>query len=200
LEYPRPQVAVSPAWEVQPALQPKTESRVFAPALKKQEVEEIVTAKVIRKETGLIEVEEITKERRLYLVDESVLTQRIHEIRQAVNKAKIEANRLGLGENIDGSLVVRFMPAEHAGNRSSIVQPNGPDGSYEEIIEAMRIGRFYSEDQVEDVVLENIPVKIGKDGKPVRSEAVWKVLKHWTIKSTTAHEVVTERSVSSMVE
>lgn len=202
LEYPRPQVAVSPAWEVQSALQQKTESRVSIqtttatptlPALKKQEVEEIVTEKVIKKETGLIEEEEITKEKRLYLVDENALTQRIHEIRQAVNKARIEAKRLGLGESIDGSLIAKFMPAEHAGNRSRIVQPNGPDGSYEETKEAVRIGQFYSEDQVEDVVLENRPVKIGKDGKSVKNEDVWKVLKYRVFKRIPAHEVVISR-------
>lgn len=202
LKYPRPHVAVSPTWEVQPVLQQKTESRVSIqtttatptlPALKKQEVEEIVTEKVIKQETGLIEEEEITKEKRLYLVDENALTQRIHEIRQAINKARIEAKRLGLGESIDGSLIAKFMPAEHAGNRSRIVQPNGPDGSYEETKEAVRKGQFYSEDQVEDVVLENRPVKIGKDGKPVKNEDVWKVLKYRVFKRIPAHEVVISR-------
>lgn len=193
VEYPQPQAVALPESRISVEVAPAV---LTQPAVQEQEtVEEIVTEKVIKKETGLIGEEEITKEKRLYLVDENALIQRIYEIRQAVNKAGIEAKRLGLGESIDGSLIAKFMPVEHAGNRSSIVQPNGPDGSYEETKEAVRIGQFYSEDQVEDVVLENIPVKEGKDGKPVKDEAVWKVLKHWTIKPVQTYQEVIRRII-----
>ncbi len=169
------------------------------PTLEELEREEVVTEKLMKKKTDMMK-EEITKEKKRYLVDEPSLAWRIYEIRQAVKKAKIEAKELGLGEKIIGALVVKYMLPEHVGIRSGIVQPNGPDGSYEETIEAVKARQFDSEDQVEDVVLENTPVKEGEDGRPVKDEAVRKVLKYWVVKHAPAHEMVTSRGVKKTVQ
>lgn len=199
LEYPKPRVAVSPIPE--PAAQVENtdaevaQSALPQPVLEDQEVEEEIVKEVKDKKAEIIE-EEVVTQKKFYVVDERAQVQRIFEIRQAVKKAEAEAERLGLGKKIIGKLVAKQIPAEHAGNRSQIVQPQGPDGSYEKIREAIELGQFGSEEEVQAVVSNNRPVKIGENGEPVSAEEVRKVDKGRFVKRTNqAIEIVLERRV-----
>lgn len=144
----------------------------------KTNLEEIIEEQVIQ-DAQLLEDMEIDK--KLYLEDEEVSAQRKDEIRQAIFKAKLEALTLGL-KKITGKLIAMFLPAEHAGNRSQIVKKRGPDGSYEETLEAIASsGEFDSAleaaKRAEKIVEEKKPVKKGKEGKKVASFDVARVFK-----------------------
>lgn len=137
------------------------------------------------------EEEQIEKD--FYLEDEQVSKQRIVEIRQALVKAKSEANKLGI--ELNGKLVAKFLPAEHPGNRSQIVKKQGPDGSFQETVDAIaQVGKL--QDQPEKVfnqiVEENKPVKFGGVGRRVGIRDIVKVLKYKVTKIV-ASEVVVKR-------
>lgn len=166
-----PRIEPAPALQASPVLEPVAKSRVshqVAPAispqplLQEQEVEEEVLEKIeqAEPEDSLEEEEEI--EKRLFLEDEKASAVRRFEIKQAIKLAKLST--------IVGSVVARFLPGEHAGNRSQALHEKGPDGSYEETVEAIASsGEFSSPEQAEkrfdEIVAENKPVKNSKEGR-----------------------------------
>lgn len=225
IEAPKPKIktVVRPSWEpiikpqekpkeqaiVQAVSRPKTEAqtgsqttqRVFTkPTSREQEeeVEQVVQEKVKQEaEDQLGEEQEIQKDQ--YLLDEQALAERKSEIRQAVIKARTEANRLGL-KKIAGWLVARFLPAEHEGVRSEIVKRTGPDGSYQETMEAVAsAGDFESEDGAvkifNEVAEEKRPVKIGKEGKRVGLQDVARVFRYRFVKAVQPIELIVNRIV-----
>lgn len=157
------------------------------PVLQEQEVEEVVTAEAVKRDQKEALEEEELAERKIYLEDGEVSVQRKQEIREAINKARVEADRLGLIK-ITGWLVARFLPPEHEGNRSQVVKKTGPDGSYQETVESIAgIGELESEDKAvtrfNEIVSEKKPVKHGKDGTPVAESDVARVFKYRLVKS-----------------
>jgi len=168
-------------------------------AFKEQKIEEVVTADTVEQDQKEAEEEEEITERKIYLEDGEVSAQRKQEIREAVIKAKIEADRLGL-KKITGALVARFLPAEHGGIRSQVVKKTGPDGSYQETVEAIAgTGELESEEKAverfDGIVAEKKPVKYGKNGIPVGSEDVARVFKYKLVKPAQAHIEVIRRVV-----
>lgn len=208
VEFPKPQVIMSPALEPQAKI--KAENKVSAapaqstavlpqPAPAEQEVEEIVEEKVKKQkpEERLEEAEEI--ESQMYLEDENASAQRRIEIREAIVKARPEADRLGL-KRIAGWLVAKFLPGEHEGNRSQVVRKTGPDGSYQETVEEIAgTGELESEEQAvsrfDKVVADKKPVKYGKNGNPVGNIDIARVFKYWLIKPKQASEEAVKRVV-----
>lgn len=171
------------------------------PLLQEQEVEEIVTEKITKEDTGMVEEEEMVEER-MYLEDKEASAQRRYEVKEAVGKAKAEADRLGL-KKIAGWLVAKFLPAEHAGNRSQAVKEKGPDGSYQETVEAIAgAGQLESEEEAiekfDKVVVAKKPVKYGENGTPVASEDVARVFKYHVVRPAVGHEIVIKRSETSL--
>ncbi len=201
---PAPESAAIPAWMPAIGTQAKTEVRNStqpAQAVAAQ-VEEIVEEKVQQEPEEVLEEEEIT-ERKLYLEDHEASAVRKHEIRQAIIKARAEANRLGL-DKIAGWLVAKFLPAEYDGNRSQIVKKSGPDGSYQETVEAITgAGEFESGEtavkKFDWIVAEKKPVKFGKNGNPVGNADVARVFKYRLIKPIQAHEEVVKRVTKKKV-
>lgn len=204
VEFPKPQ----------PQIQTRTENRVSAaptqasavlpqPAPAEQEVEEIVEEKKERQKPKerLEEAEEI--ESQMYLEDENASAQRRIEVRTAVVKASLEADRLGW-KNIAGWLVAKFLPGEHEGNRSQVVKKTGPDGSYQETIEAITgAGEFESGEKAverfDGIVAEKKPVKYGKNGNPVGNIDIARVFKYRLIKPIQAYEEVVKRVIKKKV-
>lgn len=187
-------VEPAPALQVSPSPLPQ-------PLLQEQEVEEIVTEKITKENTGLVEEEGMVEER-MYLEDEEASAQRRHEVKEAVGKTRAEADRLGL-KKIAGWLVAKFLPSEHPGNRSQVVKEKGPDGSYQETVEAIASsGEFSSEEQAEkrlaEIVAEKKPVKNGKRGNPAKNEDVARVFKYHVVRPAVTHEIVVKRSETSL--
>lgn len=124
------------------------------------------------------EVEEfITK----YLVDEEVSEERRTEIRQAIKLAIAEIQAEGIKEKeIEGWRIIKYLK-DHAGVRSEIVKNEGPDGSFEETLQAISSQRFTSEKEAvkraDEIIAQKEPVKRGKFGREVTFEAVARVLK-----------------------
>ncbi len=205
LEYPSPGVFFYPVPE--PAT--KTESTtqqaqtlIIPEAIKAEEqvVEELVEEKV-RKDTKDSPEEEETRQSVRYLEDGQASGQRRHEIREAILKAAVEADRLGLTK-IAGWLVAKFMPAEHVGNRSQVMKNSGPDGSYQETVEAIAaVGELESNEKAAEklnkIVVEKKPVKYGKDGTPVAQADVARVYKYKSVikPSSEAYETVYKRVI-----
>lgn len=173
------------------------------PSEQEQEVEEVVKEKAKVEDLKTSLEEEVLEDERLYLEDEQASAQRKYEIKEAVNKAKVAADRLGL-RKITGWLVAKFLPAEHEGNRSQVVKKKGPDGSYQETVEAISLtGEFASEQQAQQkfiqIIEEKSPIRKGKHGRPVSNEAVARVFKYHFVKPV-AHEVVQKRIVKKVVQ
>lgn len=209
---------ISPALDIQAGSQLKTESRVSAapaqspailpqPAPVEQEAEEkvkkIVKKKVKKQEPEERLEEDMETESRMYLEDEESSAQRRIEIWKAIVKARSEADRLGL-KKIAGWLVAKFLPKEHAGNRSQVVKKTGPDGSYQETVEAITgAGEFESGEKAierfEGIVAEKKPVKYGKAGIPVATKDVARVFKYRLIKPVQPHEEVVKRVIQKKV-
>ncbi|MBI2338049.1 hypothetical protein HYU95_02595 [Candidatus Daviesbacteria bacterium] len=194
---------------LQPLLQskaaPKTESfnqtehaQLTQPKLEEQEIEEVITEIEVKQGQKETMVEEEEAERKIYLEDEEVSAQRRQEIREAIIKARTEADRLGL-KKITGWLVAKFLPAEHEGNRSQVVKKAGPDGSYQETVEAIAgIGELESAESAvrrfDGFVAEKKPVKRGKEGTPVEDKDVARVFKYRLVKPVgQAHQEVIKR-------
>lgn len=214
VEFPRPQTVTFPI------LEPKTETAGKAmtktstenrtstavvpvilpqPAPAEQEVEEIVEEKKEKQELKERLEEDIETEKQIYLEDENASTQRRVEVREAVLKARIEADRLGL-KNIAGWLVAKFLPGEHEGNRSQVVRKTGPDGSYQETVEAIAgAGELESREKAVEkfdaIVAEKKPVKVGKNGTPVGNIDIARIFKYRLIKPVQAHAEVIKRVV-----
>ncbi len=189
-----------PAVEVQVASRPvQSASPAVSPALEVQEVEELVEEKKEVKDSKESTEEEEIMERFLYIEDKEVSMERKHEIRQAIIKARFEADRLGL-KKIAGWLVAKFLPAEHAGVRSQVVKKTGPDGSYEDTVkEIAQTGELESEEDAirrfDLVVAEKKPVKNGKEGKPVEMEDIARVFKYRIFKPAPVIEIVRSRVI-----
>lgn len=195
---------VRPALEIQPKSHPVIETRAvnqptqaIRPALEEQEVKELVEEKQEVKDSKESMEEEEVMESFLYIEDKEVSMERRHEIRQAIIKARVETERLGL-KKIAGALVAKFLPVEHEGVRSQVVKEKGPDGSYEETIEAIAgTGELESEEEAvrrfDLVVAEKKPVKNGKEGIPVEIRDIARVFKYRFLKPVQAHVEVINR-------
>lgn len=167
------------------------------PLPQEQGIEETVEEKVRVEDKKGSQEEEDMVEKRLYLEDEQALGQRRYEVREAINKAKAEADKLGL-KKIAGFLVAKFLPAEHPGNRSQVLKNKGPDGSYLETVEAIASsGEFdcevVAQERFNEIVAEKKPVKDGKQGNPVKNEDVSRVFKYRTVKPPAAYEITVNR-------
>lgn len=97
------------------------------------------------------------------------------------------------------------MPPEHIGNRSAVVKKTGPDGSYQETVEAIaNTGELESAgaavERFDKVVAWKKPVKLGKEGRPVGREAVRRVFKFHFVKPTQPHLEVVKRVVKKKME
>lgn len=193
-------VDVRPAIQTEntPLTQGVTRLEIAPQPQQTEEQKEAVEEKLIKENFQEKLEEEEIKEKRWPVEDEEVAAQRRQEIRQAVIKAKTEADRLGL-KKIAGWLVAKFLPAEHAGNRSQVVKEKGPDGSYRETVEAIAgAGQLESEQQAQErfneIVAAKKPVKYGKNGTPVGSEDVARVFKYHVVKpAASTYEIVTKR-------
>lgn len=186
------------------ASQPQIESGVSfqtvqvssASNLQEQEAAEVIEEKVAVEDPNMSLEEEVLEDERFYLEDEQASDQRKYEIREAIKKAKGEADWLGL-KKITGWLVAKFLPAEHEGNRSQVVKKKGPDGSYQETVEAIySIGELESEPQAEvrfnEIVDEKSPVKKGKHGRRVGNEEITRVFKYHTEPTIEDHPELAE--------
>ncbi|MBI2018082.1 hypothetical protein HYS96_00065 [Candidatus Daviesbacteria bacterium] len=211
-----PRIEPVSALQVSPALEPvtktstKTENRIsVVPAISPQPVlqegvEEVLVQEKMEESVNEQEEEEEIVEKRLYLEDERASSQRRYEIKEAIKKAVIEASRLGW-KKITGALVAKFMPPEHADNRSAALKDKGPDGSLEETQAALASkGQIDSEEKAQKIgdaaVAENKPIKYGKDGTPVKDEDVARVFKYHVVKPVVAHEIATTRIVKKKVQ
>lgn len=195
LEFPKPKVVVSPAAE--PFT--KTENATTPQTQLIEEKEELIEESVIKESPKESLEEEEIVEKRLHLEDEEASVQRKYEIREAIVKAKVEADRLGL-KKITGWLVAKFLPPEYEGNRSQIIKKKGPDGSYQETVEEIAgVGELESEEQAvnrfDKVVAEKKPIKWGKEGTPVENKDVARVFKYRLVKPAQAHAEVVKRVI-----
>lgn len=192
LEYPQPQVVASPSVEpfVQPGLQLKdqvfNEARpiiLTQPALEEQEIqEEVISERIAEKQIDIVN-EKVEDQMKKFVVDKPTLAQRLQEVRQAIQKAKPEAERLGYGRKIIGWIIEQFLPPAHPGNMSRVVRPEGPDGTIPIIKEAIKAkAEFDSEEDVQSEVLNNRPVSTEEDGEPVSDEEVRKVFQDRIVK------------------
>lgn len=129
--------------------------------------------------------------------DEKASAVRRFEIKQAIKLANLST--------IVGSVVARFLPGEHAGNRSQALHEKGLDGSYEETVEAIASsGEFSSAEQAEkrfdEIVAEKKPVKNSKEGNPVANSVVARVFKYRAVKPPAAVEITRKRFVKKQVQ
>lgn len=208
-----PQV-VLPAWEpvvkpaVQPAVQPvvqpamehKTKNEItpavsVQPAIEESETKEgTVTERLVTKQIDVIE-EDIVKKKKKFVVDKPALAHRLEEAWQAIQKAKLEAEKLGYGQQIIGWILEKFLPLAHKGDMSQVVQPEGPDGTVAIIKENIKAkDKFESEKEVQAIILNNKPVSEEDDGEEVSYEEVRKVFKDRIVKPVNlAVELTKER-------
>lgn len=156
----------------------------FQEQKQKEETDELVEELVVEDQQEVLEEDQeedqvIEQFIIKYLVDEEVSEERRLEIRQAIKLAIAEAEKKGLKE-IEGSDIVKNL-LEHPGVRSQIVKNEGPDGSFEETLQAISSQRFTSEKEAvkraDEIIAQKEPVKRGKFGREVTFEAVARVLK-----------------------
>lgn len=181
-----PWVEPAPALQVSPSPLPQ-------PLLKEQEVEEIVTEKITKEETGMVEEEEIEKIRRKYVVDERALSQVVVEFKAAVRKARELAGKLGI--KITGKLISKFLPGQHPGNESEAVKGKSPDGSIPDRQQSVEeLGELSLDTQAEDKVVkvayEKPPIKIRSEGEQVRDVDIQRVYQYHLTKPKPVTEVV----------
>ncbi len=197
------QSQTSPSTSESPSIssdQEELEEKLEEVELKEKLTEE---AEILEDPKESLEDEE-TKEKRVYLEDEPVSSQRKYEFRHALTKAKEFVIRLGL-KKIPAWLVAKFIPAEHEGNRSQIVKKTGPDGSYQETVEAIAdSGDFETENialqKFSKIVAEKKPVKIGNNGDPINPEHIRRVFKYHLLKQDQPEiEVVRRESKKVLV-
>lgn len=194
--------------ETEPQIAQTTSSETIqvniSPQALEQELEEKVAEKVSVEDPKERTEEELIEGERLYLEDEQAAAQRKYEVKEAIKKAKTEADRLGL-KKIAGWLVARFLPKEHEGNRSQVVKQKGPDGSYQETVETIySAGEFVTEQQAldnfEKIIDAKAPVKKGKNGRPVDNEALARVYKYHLVKPASAREIFQTRIIKKTVQ
>ncbi len=208
VEYPAPRIAVSPVSQpatkaentpvVQISNQTQTENVVSAEAVpavsaqsavEEQEAEEVVTEEVANQDQKEVWEEETEKLELKDVIDEEVLSNRIVEFEGAIELAgieiKAEASEKGQQEEereIEGEKIVSFVSSETADKRSGLVKRRGPDGSRVETIQAIRANKFRSVREAKEktaaTISEKVPVKKGREGREVGSEAVARVLKY----------------------
>ncbi len=159
-----------------------------------EEVQERVTIKPLQHME-----KEVERVKRKYLKDKPVLDQRIYEIKQAFRMAEIAAKISGFGERIAGFLVAKFMREPHPGNISHIVQPDGPDGSLEEIEKEINSGEFSSEKEVVEVVLNHNPVMEGEEGELVTDQEISEVTRY-IMKPKAVEEIIKRRIVKKKAQ
>lgn len=149
--------------------------------------------------------EYIDTDRKIIVEDGEVVAQRKIDIKVvAVSKAQELATKLGL-KKIPGRFIALFAPKEYIGVRSQVIKEKGPDGSYEETIEALAgAGEFESvtaaRNKVEQVIAEKKPGRYGKDGTPLAFEHVARILKHRIFKSVQPQFEVVKRVTKKKVE
>ena len=189
--------ATKTVYQAAPAIFPQ-------PVLQEEQVEEVVMEKKVEEPEDELEEEEEETEKRLFLEDEKASAVRKFEIKQAVKLAFASVKNAKLS-TIAGSLVAAFLPGEHAGNRSQALAEKGPDGSYEETVEAIASsGEFSSPEQAEkrfeEIVAEKKPIKSSIEGSPVAEEDVARVFKFRAVKPPAAVEIFTKRVVKKKVQ
>lgn len=193
LEYPAPQVVVSPGLKeeteterlvnAQSGSQAKVGSAVSAesvqtlkpePVLEEQEqvVEQVVAESDQQK--AVYKNREETEESRLKdVVDEEILIARVEEFAEAIEEVDIEvkAQALENGQQdedveIDGSEVVARLGSETPDKRSGLVKKQGPDGSRIEAIEEIGGKKFKSAKEAKEKALATVFEKVPvKKGK-----------------------------------
>lgn len=198
-----PEIKAENVLGVQAGSRAKVENRISAavalnvltqPKLQEHEVEEVVEEMVVSEKTDTIEEEEIEKIRKKHIVDGRALLRVVIEFKEAVNKAKELAVKLGI--KITGKLISKFLPGQHAGNESEAVKGKGPDGSIPERQQSVEeLGEFSSEVEAEERVVREAhakpPLKIREEGEQVADEHVQRVYKDHTTKPRAVIEFVT---------
>jgi len=172
---------------------------VYAPAIKEQLVQEAVRVEETKVEDRLDEASEIREEEEIeeltvkYVEDEEVSSQRRFEIREAIRKAKLEAEKEGLSA-IEGWRIKKYLQPEHAGIRSGIAEPGIPDGSLVETYQDISVENYDSEEQAnrlaDSVITEKKPVKKAKEGKKVKERDIARVRRDPFLKRHPTEEVV----------
>ncbi len=165
----------------------------------KEHVEQVEEQMEVKSSQEPDQEEEVIKDQRRYVEDGEAAAQRRFEIRQAIAKAKTVAAHLSL-KKIPGTLVALFLPAEHEGNRSQVVKQKGPDGSYQETVEAISLtGEFESEFQARErfdaIVAEKKPVRKAQVGKMVTLRELIRVFKYHLIKPVAVYQVWLKRII-----
>ncbi len=200
VEFPKPQIVISPALESVTGVQVKTNNltsvrpaAVLAvlpqPALEEEVEEEVITKKEVAEQTIAEEKEEIEKTELKDVVDESVLNTRIEEFSNAAEIVGAEM------EEIDGKRVVELVGTETAEKRSGLVKQRGPDGSREETIGAVASKKFKSVKEAKEkivvIITQKVRVKRARGGIAVGHEAVARVLKYFFVKARPAEQTIT---------
>lgn len=183
----KPIAAVSPALDLSTQAQTQAESKptnklkettLAQPVLEEQQEElEEIEQKLVKQIKQVKQAEDQTEEVEVrvkrHVVDKLVLKTVLHEVRQAIAKAKELAEEKGLGRKILGPLIAKLLPGEHEGNIGGAVKPYGSDGTVEirrETIAAVK--EFSSEKEVYKKVFEHRPVTIAEEGEASVSHEV----------------------------
>lgn len=195
-----PDLSTKPVTHLQPS--PSTGSQtetVYAPAPQEQLVEEVVGKEETKTEDKRDESSEFREEveveelRLKYVEDEPVSRQRSYELREAIKKAKAEAQEQGAKE-IEGWRIKKYFVPEHGGNRSGIAEPGSPDGSLVETYQVLSAENYQSEKEAneaaEATVTEKKPVKKAKEGKKVREIDIARIRRDTFLKRHPTEEVV----------
>lgn len=179
-----PRQAVSPSASGQP-------EAVYAPA--PQEQQEIKTEDRTDESPTVREEEETTELKLKYVEDEPVSSQRRYELREAIKKAKAEAQEQG-AEEIEGWRIKKYFVPEHGGNRSGIAEQGTPDGSLVETYQVLSAENYESEreanEAVETTVTEKKPVKKAQEGNKVKERDIARVRRDPFLKRHPTEEVV----------
>lgn len=213
VELPKPQIVTSPSLEPKIETKAKIENRVspiVAPTVlsqsvfqEQEEVEEKVSERLEQQTPNEVLEEENVMEKRIIVEDEVVVAKRRFDIKVAIKKAQELVIGLGL-KKITGALVAKFTPVEYAGVRSQIIKEQGPDGSYQEIVEELAgAGEFESEtaaqERIDRLVTEKKPAKYGKNRTPLDFKHVARIFKYRIFKPVPAHIEVIKRVIKKKV-
>ena len=163
-----------------------------------QEVQDVIKEEEVKTadktdEFSIKEEEEATEFKLKYVEHEEVSRQRKHEIREAIRKAKAEAEKEGK-EGIEGKVLKDHFAPENGSNRSGIAESGIPDGSLQEtyqVLAARNYGSIGEAREVADATVAEIkPVKKAKEGKKVREIDIARVRRDPFIKRHPVEEVV----------
>lgn len=179
--YQRSQIKPEPI--PQPVLVEKTEKK-----------EEVAEDNKTEERNHISQQQEVKSLRLKHVEDSEVSQARLFEIREAIRKAKIEADIDGSSE-IKGSGIKELLSQ---GRRSGILDeddPQGsiPDGSRVETIDELAVQNYKSEEEAiqksKALVSEKKPVKRAKHGNSVAKEAVDRVRKYIRFGRSRAGEI-----------